>query len=71
MRSASGGLLTFAELNRMPMRDTLGTASRRSATRFGLNSVVTHVTPVMLPPGRARLVMKPAVNERFFTWAMA
>ena len=32
-----------------------GTSSRRSSSRFAANSVVKKLTPVRLPPGRARL----------------
>ena len=40
----------------------LGTNSCSSSTRFGPTSAVNDVTPVRLPPGRARLTTSPAAT---------
>ena len=36
-----------------------GTSSDSSSRRFGVNSSVSKLTPVRLPPGRAKLATKP------------
>src|SRR5882724_6140868 len=43
-------------------RDADGRSSRNTAKRFGKSSEVIQVTPVRLPPGRARLTTKPVVT---------
>src|SRR5882757_895413 len=43
-------------------RDADGRSSRNTAIRFGMSSEVIQVTPVILPPGRARLATKPVVT---------
>jgi len=43
----------------MATREIPGTISLRSCRRFPLNSSLRRLTPVMLPPGRARLVTIP------------
>ena len=44
-----------AGLNSKPTRDNCGTISRRSSNRFAVRSVARMDSPVMFPPGRARL----------------
>src|SRR5262249_23538123 len=39
-----------------------GTSSRRSSNRFAVNSPVKKLTPVRLPPGRARLATRPSLT---------
>jgi ABC transporter substrate binding protein len=39
-----------------------GTRSRRSSSRFAVNSPVKKLTPVKLPPGRARLATRPSLT---------
>ena len=39
-----------------------GASSRRSSSRFAPSVALTKVTPVMLPPGRARLATRPALT---------
>jgi hypothetical protein len=46
-------------LVRTATRFTLGTASLSSSSRFTFNTWPRAVTPVTLPPGRARLAMSP------------
>jgi hypothetical protein len=41
------------------MRETAGTASLRISRRFPLSATCRELTPVMLPPGCARLAMNP------------
>ncbi len=41
------------------MRERVGTASLSNSNRFPLKSVAISLTPVRLPPGRARLVTSP------------
>src|SRR5262249_20695865 len=40
-------------------RTIVGTNSRRSSSRFAVNSPLTRLTPVRLPPGWARLATRP------------
>src|SRR5262245_28013893 len=44
------------------MRTAAGTTSRRSSSRFAANSTAKKLTPVRLPPGRARLVTRPSLT---------
>ena len=46
----------------------LGTNSRSSSSHFDTSSVFMLVTPVTLPPGRARLVTRPAATGSIPTW---
>jgi hypothetical protein len=48
--------------HRTVTRERLGTASLRSCRRLPVTSVLWTVTPVMLPPGRARLATKPVAT---------
>src|SRR5262245_16049789 len=40
----------------------LGTSSRRSSSRFAVNSPLKILMPVTLPPGRARLATRPSLT---------
>src|SRR5437867_4198281 len=44
------------------IRVALGTASLRSARRFWVRSLAILLTPVTLPPGRARFVTNPVAT---------
>ena len=62
----SRSLLTLAhtprtrlKLAKTATRESLGTISLRSSSRFPLNSGRRVANPVMFPPGRARLATKP------------
>ena len=44
---------------RTPTRDIFGTASLNSSSRFPLRSRVSLVSPVIFPPGRAKLSIRP------------
>src|SRR5262245_16409958 len=46
-------------LTSRPTTVAAGTSSCSSSSRFGCTSAFSDVTPVMLPPGRARLVTSP------------
>ena len=48
-----------AGFQRTPTRVSLGTVSFRSSSRFPAKSDAMFVSPVMFPPGRARLAMSP------------
>jgi hypothetical protein len=39
-----------------------GTSSRKSSSRFAANSLLRKLTPVRLPPGRARLATRPSLT---------
>ena len=39
-----------------------GTSSRRSSSRFAVNSPLKKLMPVALPPGRARLATRPSLT---------
>src|SRR5262249_16485387 len=57
VRSADAG---FAGLTNTAMRAALGTSSCRRPSRFAVVSCIKKLTPVMLPPGRARLATRPS-----------
>ena len=59
VRSAFGASLGFTS---SAIRLDWGTSSESSSTHFGVSSGVMYVTPVTLPPGRARLATKPSVT---------
>src|SRR5262245_29572660 len=50
-----------AGLTSTPTRLAVGSNSRRSSSRFAANSVLKKLTPVRLPPGRARLATRPSL----------
>ena len=50
------------------MMVAVGINSRSSSSRFGPSSVFKLVTPVTLPPGRARLATSPAATGSLPTW---
>src|SRR5262245_40507034 len=52
----------LTELTITATRATDGTSSRRSSSRFAVNSPLTLLTPVRLPPGRARLATRPSLT---------
>src|SRR5262245_64208564 len=41
-------------------RVAAGTSARNSSSRFAVNSPINKLTPVKLPPGRARLATRPS-----------
>jgi len=49
-----------AGLSRTATRLTVGTSSRRNSSRLAANSAEKTLTPVALPPGRARLATNPS-----------
>jgi hypothetical protein len=49
------------------MRETSGTTSLSSSNRFPLSSVVRVASPVMFPPGRARLATSPVLTGSLLT----
>ena len=49
------------------MRAIPGTSSRRSSSRFAVNSAMKKLIPVMLPPGRARLATRPSLTGSALT----
>ena len=52
----------LAGLTSTATRTAPGTSSRRSSSRFAANSAVKKLTPVRLPPGRARLATRPSLT---------
>src|SRR5262249_33774577 len=59
MRRAVWGWAGFTS---KPSTLAWGTSSDSSSSRLGISSAVKKLTPVRLPPGRARLVISPAVT---------
>ena len=53
---------TLAGLTSTATRIAAGTSSRRSSSRFATNSPIKKLTPVRLPPGRARLATRPSLT---------
>jgi hypothetical protein len=43
--------------------DRTNASSRKSSSRFAANSVTQKLTPVTLPPGRAKLATSPSLNR--------
>ena len=52
----------LAGLTSTATRVAAGTSSRSSPSRFAANSVLKKLTPVRLPPGRARLATRPSLT---------
>jgi hypothetical protein len=52
----------LAGLTSTTIRAAPGTISRKSSSRFAVNSPLKLLTPVRLPPGRARLVTRPSLT---------
>ena len=52
----------LAGLTSTATRAAAGTSSRRSSSRFAANSALKKLTPVRLPPGRARLATRPSLT---------
>ena len=52
----------LAGLTSTATRAAPGTSSRRSSSRFALNSTLKKLMPVRLPPGRARLATRPSLT---------
>ena len=59
-RSAVSACAWLAGLTSAATRAAAGTSSCRIASRFATSSPVRKLMPVMLPPGRARLVTRPS-----------
>jgi hypothetical protein len=58
------GKTTFSTASTRTSRlQALGSISRSSSSRFAVNSVLTRLTPVRLPPGRARLAARPCLTS--------
>src|SRR5262245_23104675 len=55
-------LAVLAGLTSTAIREALGSISRSSSSRFAVNSVLRRLTPVRLPPGRARLATRPCLT---------
>src|SRR5262245_36470780 len=55
-------LVTLAGLTSTATRTAAGTSSRRSSSRFAVNSTLKKLIPVRLPPGRATLVTRPSLT---------
>ena len=53
---------TLAGLTSTATRTALGTSSCRSASRLATSSAAKKLTPVALPPGRARLATRPSLT---------
>ena len=53
--SKSNAFVGLAEFQRTATRDILGSASLRTSSNFALTAELKNDTPVVLPPGRARL----------------
>src|SRR5262245_31108100 len=63
--SASRSVISAVRLTGLTItatRATDGTNSRRSSSCFAVNSPLTLLTPVRLPPGRARLATRPSLT---------
>src|SRR5262249_5359116 len=54
-------LVALAGLTSTAIRATAGTSSRRSFSRFAVNSALKKLMPVGWPPGRARLATRPSL----------
>ena len=54
--------VALAGLTSTATRVAAGTSSRRSSSRFAVNSVTKKLIPVKLPPGRARLATRPSLT---------
>ena len=52
----------LAGLTRAAMRVARGTISRKSSSRFAVNSPLKKLIPVRFPPGRARLGTRPSLT---------
>ena len=52
----------LAGLTSTATRAAPGTSSRRSSSRFAVNSPLKKLIPVRLPPGRARLATRPSLT---------
>ena len=52
----------LAGLTSTATRVAAGTSSRRSSSRFAVNSPLKKLIPVRLPPGRARLATRPSLT---------
>src|SRR5262245_13928535 len=55
-------LVAWVGLMSTATRAAPGTSSRRSSSRFAVNSPTRKLTPVKLPPGRARLATRPSLT---------
>src|SRR5262249_8322282 len=55
-------VVTLAGLTSTATRSADGTNSRRSNSRFAVNSALKKLVPVRLPPGRARLATSPSLT---------
>jgi hypothetical protein len=58
-RNERSGIPGFGRFDRSATREMPGTASLISSNRFPRVSIPMTLTPVLLPPGRARLVTSP------------
>ena len=47
-----------------------GTSSDSSSSRLGVSSAIMTLTPVTLPPGRARLATSPAAARSYYSATM-
>ena len=61
-RNVASAFAALAGLTSTAIRAAPGTSSRRSSSRFAANSAVRKLTPVRLPPGRARLATRPSLT---------
>ena len=60
-------VVALAGLTSTATRVAVGTSSRKSSSRFAVNSPATKLTPVKLPPGRARLATRPSLTGSSLT----
>src|SRR5262249_29880722 len=61
-RNVVSALVALAGLRSTAKRTALGNSSCRSPSRFETTSMVKKLTPVALPPGRARLATRPSLT---------
>src|SRR5262245_34992175 len=59
-RRLAAAIVGSAGLSRTATRLAVGTSSRRNSSRLAANSAEKKLTPVALPPGRARLATRPS-----------